>query len=64
MKEKMSFGKILKKYNLIILLVIFIIISAVLSPDFLTIGNFLNLLQQDSGNRCDWYDVGNPAGRN
>lgn len=48
MKEKMSFGKILKKYNLIILLVIFIIISAVLSPDFLTIGNFLNLLQQAS----------------
>ena len=48
MKEKMSFGEILKKYNLIILLVIFIIISAVLSPDFLTIGNFLNLLQQAS----------------
>ncbi len=37
-----------KKYNLVILLLIFIVTSAVLSPNFLTLSNFLNLLQQAS----------------
>lgn len=48
MKEKMSFNEILRRYNLIILLIVFIVISAVLSPNFLTLGNFFNLLQQAS----------------
>lgn len=48
MKERSKFSEIIKKYNLIILLVIFIIISTVLSPNFLTLANFLNLLQQAS----------------
>lgn len=48
MEMKLSVRDILKKYNLIIMLVIFIIISAVLSPNFLTFNNFFNLLQQAS----------------
>ncbi len=48
MKTKLSVSEILKKYNLIIMLIIFIIISAVLSPDFFTFNNFFNLLQQAS----------------
>ncbi|HAX53491.1 ABC transporter permease [Muricomes intestini] len=48
MKEKMNFNEIIRKYNLAILLVVFILISAILSPNFLTLGNFLNLLQQAS----------------
>ncbi|MGF6990221.1 ribose transport system permease protein [Lachnospiraceae bacterium PM6-15] len=46
--KKMTSRELLKKYNLILLLLIFIIISTVLSPNFLTIDNFLNLLQQAS----------------
>ena len=48
MKTKLTFNEIIKRYNLIIMLLIFIGISAILSPNFLTIGNFLNLLQQAS----------------
>lgn len=48
MKTKLNLNEIIKKYNLIMLLIIFIVISAVLSPNFLTVGNFLNLLQQAS----------------
>lgn len=48
MKTKRNLNEIIKKYNLIMLLIIFIVISAVLSPNFLTVGNFLNLLQQAS----------------
>lgn len=44
-KEPMKIGDLLKKYNLLVLLAVFIIISAVLSPNFLKIGNILNLLQ-------------------
>lgn len=47
-KEPMKIGDLLKKYNLLVLLAVFIIISAVLSPNFLKIGNILNLLQQAS----------------
>lgn len=46
--KKASISEILKKYNLILLLLVFIIISTVLSPNFLTPDNFLNLLQQAS----------------
>lgn len=46
--KNMNFREILKKYNLIMLLLIFIIISTILSPNFLTIDNILNLLQQAS----------------
>lgn len=48
MKKKISFNEIIRRYNLIILLLIFIVISAILSPSFLTLNNFLNLLQQAS----------------
>lgn len=46
MKEKTNFGTILKKYNLLFLLVLFILVSTILSPDFLTANNLLNMLQQ------------------
>jgi len=48
MKTKVQVGQIVKKYNLIILLLTFISISAILSPDFLTWNNFFNLFQQAS----------------
>ena len=48
MKEKVDLKYIVKKYNLIMLLILFIIISTVLSPNFLTPNNFFNLLQQAS----------------
>lgn len=47
-KKNMNMSLFIKKYNLIILLLVFIIISAVLSPNFLTANNFFNLLQQAS----------------
>ncbi len=48
MNSKININTIIKKYNLVILLAVFIIISAILSPSFLTLGNFFNLLQQAS----------------
>lgn len=48
MGRKMNISEVLKRYNLIIMMIVFIIISAVLSPNFLTLNNFLNLLQQAS----------------
>lgn len=48
MKKNVTVNTIIKKYNLVILLAIFIVISAILSPNFLTLGNFLNLLLQAS----------------
>ncbi len=47
-KQPLKIGDLLKKYNLLVLLLVFVIISSVLSPNFLTIGNLLNLLQQAS----------------
>lgn len=47
-KQPLKIGDLLKKYNLLVLLIVFVIISSVLSPNFLTIGNLLNLLQQAS----------------
>ncbi|WP_230398072.1 ABC transporter permease [Novisyntrophococcus fermenticellae] len=46
--KKLHISELLKRYNLILLLLIFIIISTILSPNFLTLDNFLNLLQQAS----------------
>lgn len=48
MKKNISYREILRKYSLIMLLVVFIIISTILSPNFFTLNNFLNLLQQAS----------------
>ena len=48
MKTKLTINEIIKKYNLVFLLVLFVGISTVLSPSFLTLNNFLNLLQQAS----------------
>ncbi len=48
MKENINMNDIIKKYNLVILLAVFIIISTILSPNFLTLSNFFNLLQQAS----------------
>lgn len=48
MKKNVTVNTIIKKYNLVILLAIFIVISAILSPNFLTLGNFFNLLLQAS----------------
>ncbi|MCL2864646.1 MAG: ABC transporter permease [Lachnospiraceae bacterium] len=45
---KPSMNMILKKYNLLILLLVFIVIASILSPNFLTVSNFFNLLQQAS----------------
>ena len=47
-KEPMKIGDLLKKYNLLLLLIVFIVIASILSPNFLTVGNVLNLLQQAS----------------
>lgn len=47
-KQPLKIGDLLKKYNLLVLLIVFVIISSVLSPNFLTMGNLLNLLQQAS----------------
>lgn len=46
MKNKLSVGDILKKYNLLILLLIFVVISAILSSNFLKPTNLLNIFQQ------------------
>ena len=47
-KEPMKISDLFKKYNLLVLLIVFIVIASILSPNFLTIGNVLNLLQQAS----------------
>lgn len=47
-ENKVKIGELFKKYNLLLLLLIFIIIASFLSPSFLTVKNFLNLLQQAS----------------
>lgn len=47
-KKPLKIEDLLKKYNLLVLLIVFVIISSVLSPNFLTFGNLLNLLQQAS----------------
>ena len=48
MKEKVSFVGLLKKYSLVLLLVVFVIVSSILSPNFLKSTNILNMLQQCS----------------
>lgn len=44
--KKLSLGDFLKKYNLLVLLVVFVVISSVLSPNFLKLNNMLNMMQQ------------------
>ncbi|MDA8234075.1 MAG: ABC transporter permease [Clostridia bacterium] len=46
--NKSNMREFFSKYNLIILLVLFTAIASILSPKFLTLQNFLNLLQQSS----------------
>jgi ribose transport system permease protein len=46
--KKINMGEWLKKYNLLVLLLVFIVIASILSPSFLKVKNFLNLLQQAS----------------
>ena len=48
MKEKVTFLGLIKKYSLLLLLVIFIVVSSILSPNFLKPANLLNMLQQCS----------------
>ena len=45
MKEKVSFVGLLKKYSLVLLLIVFVIVSSILSPNFLKSANLLNMLQ-------------------
>ena len=42
----MSFVGLLKKYSLVLLLVVFVVVSSILSPNFLKSANLLNMLQQ------------------
>ncbi len=44
--KKLNAGEFLKKYNLLVLLLVFIVISSVLSPNFLKVNNMLNMMQQ------------------
>lgn len=46
--NKINIKGLLARYNLLILLMVFIIIASALSPKFLTLKNFLNLIQQCS----------------
>lgn len=46
--RKLAVMQFIKKYNLLFILLIFIGIGAMLSPKFLTVQNFLNLLQQSA----------------
>lgn len=39
---------ILRRYSILFLLLILVIVASMLSPRFFTVGNFLNLLQQSS----------------
>lgn len=46
--NQLSIGYLLKKYNLLILLLLFIIISTTISPNFLKVRNVLNILRSAS----------------
>lgn len=46
--NRIRIGNMIRRYNLVILLLVFIVIASALSPNFLTARNFLNLLQQSS----------------
>jgi ribose transport system permease protein len=45
---RLSVSVLIKKYNLLLLLLFFIFVATLLSPRFLTFQNFFNLLQQSS----------------
>jgi ribose transport system permease protein len=46
--SEFKLAELLKKYNLIVLLLLFMTIGSLLSPKFLSVQNLLNLLQQSS----------------
>ena len=46
---KIDFQAILKKYNVYFILIVFMIVSTCLSPDFLTWANIGNLIKQNAG---------------
>ena len=46
--KKISLVDLIKKYNLFMLLLFFVLIAVILSPRFLTWQNFFNLLQQSA----------------
>lgn len=46
--KKLSMREIMKKYNLLILLLIFIIISSLLSPNFFALNNLFNIMRSSS----------------
>lgn len=47
-RERSKFISILKKGNLLILLALFIVVGSVISPNFLTFQNILNIVQQSA----------------
>lgn len=47
-KKGINVREFMRRYNLLILVLLFIVIASMLSPRFLTTKNFLNLLQQSS----------------
>lgn len=47
-KKGKNLREFMRRYNLLILILLFIVIASMLSPRFLTSRNFLNLLQQSS----------------
>jgi len=47
-KPSFQLGAFLRKYNLLLLVLVFIVIGSLLSPKFLSVQNFLNLLQQSA----------------
>lgn len=46
--KKLDIGELVKNYNLFILLLVFIIIASILSPNFFKVQNILNLWQRSS----------------
>ena len=54
--KKLSLNTIIKKYNLLILLVLFSFIATCISDKFLQFNNFFNILRSASfGGRYDFY---------
>ena len=52
MKKKLTTGKIILKYNTILIFIILLIISSLLSDNFLTIQNIFNVLRQQAPVIC------------
>ncbi len=43
MNKKLNISDILKKYNLLVMLLVFMVVSSLISPNFLKVNNFINL---------------------